>query len=123
MAIHNDIGKTGEQMAVEHLISEGYIIRDVNWRCKKSEIDIVAEKGTRLAIVEVKTRTSDFTDPAEAIDKKKIMNLVRAAREYINRFNLDMEVQFDVISIIITPEETHLEHIPDAFFPPLKHYR
>ena len=51
MALHNDIGKMGEQIATKYLITKGYIIRNVNWRINRLEIDIVAEKNNRIIIV------------------------------------------------------------------------
>lgn len=119
MARHNEFGKAGEQKALEYLITKGYIIRDTNWRCGRMELDIVAEKGNRIIIVEVKTRTSGIQVPYDAVDGKKIRNLVRAANAYINCFNLPHEVQFDIISLIGSPGNFELEHIPDAFLPPL----
>lgn len=122
MASHNELGKVGERLAAEYLITKGYTIREINWRCGKVEIDIVAEKNRRLVIVEVKTRSSDYVDPLLAIDTKKQHNLVRAANAYINYCDINMEVQFDIITIVGTIDNYKMEHIPDAFFPPLKTY-
>ncbi|MDD2961971.1 MAG: YraN family protein [Muribaculaceae bacterium] len=122
MALHNEFGKLGEKIAAEYLITKGYTIREQNWSCGKVEIDVVAELHQRLVIVEVKTRSSDYVDPLDSIDKKKQHNLVRAANAYINYWDLDMEVQFDIITIVGTPTDYKLEHIPDAFYPPLKTY-
>ena len=113
MARHNEIGKIGEVLATELLLSKGYIIRETNWRCGKAEIDIV----------EVKPRTSDYVDPTDAIDRKKMLNLVRAAKAYLQFCEVDMEVQFDIVTVIIDEAGEHVEHIPDAFLPPLKSYR
>ena len=123
MARHNELGKLGEKIASEYLLTKGYLIREQNWRCGKVEIDIVAEVNCRLVIVEVKTRTDDFVDPLDAVDAKKQHNLVRAANAYLNYTDLDMDVQFDIITIIGTPEDYKLEHFPDAFYAPLKTYR
>ena len=58
MAEHNELGKLGEEMAVEFLRKDGYSILETNWTFQKAEIDILAQKGNTLAIVEVKTRSS-----------------------------------------------------------------
>jgi putative endonuclease len=61
MAAHNELGKKGEQYAVDYLISKGYTILERNYRFDKAEVDILASKETILAVVEVKTRSSlDF---------------------------------------------------------------
>ena len=54
MAQHNELGKTGEQIAVDFLIKKGYEIKERNWRFKKAEIDIIAQKDNFLIAVEVK---------------------------------------------------------------------
>ena len=126
MVQHNILGKEGERMATEFLIKRGYIIRETNWKLNHLEIDIIAqEKGNRLHIVEVKTRSDDKDfDPLDAIDKKKIAHMIAAANAYVLTTGLDYDVQFDIIIIVgKTPEEFRLEYIPDAFYPPLKSYR
>jgi len=123
MARHNDIGKLGEDAAAELLISKGYAILDRNWRCGRMEIDIVAQRGPRLVIVEVKTRLdADTSDPVEAVDHRKQLSMVRAATAYVNAYNLPHELQFDIIGVSGTPQNLKTEHIEDAFAPPLKTY-
>lgn len=73
MAQHNQLGKTGEERAAEYLISKGYIIRDINWRSGKMELDIVAYRDKTLVVVEVKTRkNNEFLRPEEAVTLRKI---------------------------------------------------
>lgn len=49
-------GQRGEQAAAEYLQSMGFRIVERNWKTKWCEIDIVAEKQSRLYFVEVKYR-------------------------------------------------------------------
>ena len=42
MAEHNELGKNGENFAVEFLEGKGYQIITRNWRCGNNELDIVA---------------------------------------------------------------------------------
>ncbi|MFZ4770352.1 MAG: YraN family protein [Ferruginibacter sp.] len=73
MARHNQIGKDGELLAAAYLQQKGYTIIHQNWRHKNWEIDIVANKGKRLHIIEVKTRTSlKFGHPEDNMDNKKM---------------------------------------------------
>ena len=73
MAKHNELGELGEDLAVEELEKNGYEIVERNWRYKKAEIDIIARKNEVLAIVEVKTRSSDyFGDPQDFVNTKKL---------------------------------------------------
>ena len=120
MARHNQLGKTGEERAAEYLISKGYIIRDINWRSGKMELDLVAYRDTTLVVVEVKTRSNlDFLRPEEAVTLHKIKNIVRATDAYIRLFNIPFEVRFDIITLVGKEEPFEIEHIEDAFLPPL----
>lgn len=120
MAEHNDFGAWGESVAREYLITRGYTIIETDTRKGFFEIDIVALKDSRIVFVEVKTRREGSFDPLESITPKKIRNICRAADSFVRKYNYRQEPQFDVISII--GEDCHnyrLEHIPDAFYPPL----
>jgi len=117
MAKHNELGELGEDLAVEELEKNGYEIVERNWRFKKAEIDIIARKNEVLAIVEVKTRSSDyFGDPQDFVKPKKIKMLVEAVNEYVVSKYLDVEVRFDIIAIIINQNKLTIEHLEDAFF-------
>lgn len=118
MAEHNDLGQAGEEMAVAHLRKSGYQILERNWRFGKEEIDIIARIADELVVVEVKTRNSDFFgEPHEFVSKSKQNHMIRAAHAYVEKKDLDVEVRFDVIGIIINPSGTKLDHIEDAFQP------
>ncbi len=117
MAEHNELGKLGEDLAVEFLQKEGYQILETNWTFQKAEIDIIAQNGNVLAIVEVKTRTSaEFGLPQDFVKPKKIQLLVRAVNEYIIANDLDTEVRFDIIAICKDFGGFKIEHIQDAFY-------
>jgi putative endonuclease len=116
MAFHNDLGKKGEELAVIHLIQKGYQILERNWRFRKAEIDIIALKGEELIIVEVKTRTSEaYGKPQEFVNRKKIEMTIFASNEYVLKKDLEVEVRFDIISVIINQHKTSIEHIESAF--------
>lgn len=117
MAEHNDLGNQGEELAVDFLQKKGYEILETNWTFQKAEIDIIAQKGTILAVVEVKTRSSiDFGLPQDFVKSKKIQLLVKAVNEYIIVNDLDVEVRFDIIAICKEEKEFKIEHLEDAFF-------
>jgi len=117
MAEHNDLGKLGEELAVDFLEKNGYKILDTNWTYDKAEIDIIAKKETILAVVEVKTRSSlDFGLPQEFVKPKKIQLLVKAINEYVNQNDLDLEVRFDIVAIHKENSNFVIEHIEEAFY-------
>jgi len=117
MAEHNDLGRLGEELAADFLQKNNYTIRDTNWVFQKAEIDIIAQKGDILAIIEVKTRSStDFGLPQDFVKPKKIQLLVKAVNEYLLQNDLDTEVRFDIISIYKNGKEFEIEHLEDAFY-------
>lgn len=117
MAEHNELGKLGEEMAVQFLQKNGYDILETNWVFQKAEIDIIAQKGTVLAIIEVKTRsTVDFGLPQDFVKPKKIQLLVKAVNEYVISNDLEVEVRFDIISVYKENNQFKVEHLEDAFF-------
>lgn len=117
MAHHNELGKKGEQLAVEHLSSKGYDIIERNYRFDKAEVDIIALKAETLAIVEVKTRsTIDFGDPQDFVKPKQIKNLVKAVHEYVTENDLDVEVRFDIVAIVKKGNAYNIEHLENAFY-------
>jgi len=116
MAQHNELGKKGEKLAVDFLLKKGYKILDRNWRFQKAEVDIIAQKENTLAVVEVKTRSSDyFGNPQDFVNNKKIKLLVSAIDEYVISKNLEVEVRFDIISILKEKSTFKIEHLEDAF--------
>ena len=117
MAEHNELGKQGEALAIEFLQQKGYEILETNWILQKAEIDIIAQKDSVLAIVEVKTRSSiDFGLPQDFVTPKKIQLLVKAVNEYVIAKDLEVEVRFDIIAIHKEGTEYNLEHIEEAFY-------
>ena len=117
MAEHNELGKLGEELAVDFLIEKGYEILETNWRFQKAEVDIIAQKENILAVVEVKTRSSlDFGLPQEFVKPKKIQLLVKAINEYVTQNDLDVEVRFDIVAIHKENAEFVIEHIEEAFY-------
>ena len=117
MADHNELGKLGEALAVEFLQKNGYTILETNWTFQKAEIDIIAQKETILAVVEVKTRSSiDFGLPQDFVKPKKIQLLVKAVNEYVVKNDLDIEVRFDIIAVHKEGKSLVIEHLVDAFY-------
>jgi putative endonuclease len=117
MAEHNELGKLGEELAVEYLRKNGYEILETNWTFQKAEIDILAKKEGTLAVVEVKTRSSlEFGLPQDFVKPKKIQLLVKAVDAYVNERNLDIEVRFDIIAIYKEGKTFAIEHLIDAFY-------
>jgi len=121
MAESHNLGKKGEDLAVEHLKKNGYTILRRNWKAGRLEIDIIAENKDFIVFVEVKTRTEDFMEkPQDAINREKQRSMILAADNYIRWNSIDKESRFDVIIVIKKGEEFQIGHIEDAFYPTLR---
>ncbi|MBT8296273.1 MAG: YraN family protein [Gramella sp.] len=116
MAEHNELGRKGEELAVEYLLLKEFKILERNYRFQKAEVDIIARRGNTLIAAEVKTRsTPEFGDPQDFVKRKQIQQLVKAMNHYVEESGLDVEVRFDIIAIIKNKAGTKVEHIQDAF--------
>ena len=118
MAKHNELGKLGEELAVDFLEKNGYEILNRNWTFQKAEIDIIAQKAEILAIIEVKTRSSiDFGLPQDFVKPKQIQSLVKAVNQYVIVNDIDLKIRLDIIAIHKDATQNFIiEHIEDAFF-------
>lgn len=117
MAAHNELGKLGEDIAAKRLASEGYEVLERQWRYKHKEIDVIAQKGNILAIVEVKTRSSEqFGGVSDFITQDKIKFLIEAADAYARHSNSNCEIRFDAIVIYVIGNEYKVQHIENVFF-------
>lgn len=115
---NHELGKLGEDLAVDLLIEKGYEILERNWRFHHNEVDIIARKDGLLIIAEVKTRSGDtYGEPYTAVDYRKQRYLIFAAERYLYSHKLDLEVRFDIISITRDQHRSVVEHIPEAFHP------
>lgn len=121
--IRSEIGRRGEDEACRYLSLQGHRIVARNWRSGHFEIDIVSLKGNELHITEVKTRCV----PAEAapevnVSPRKARNVAAAAGAFLNskeRTGLpeDLEVFFDVATLLFDGVNFELEYYPQAFIP------
>ena len=120
MALHNHLGKEGEEAAVRFLEGKGYVIRHRNWRSGHKELDIVAVDGDTLVVAEVKTRRdTDYGTPETAVDNRKIRRIVSSTDAYLRCFEVDLPVRFNIVSVVGTEPPFHITHIEDAFLPPI----
>jgi len=114
------LGRAGEKAAADFLKEKGYKILQQNYLLPGGEIDIVAQDGQTLVIVEVKTRkNNNFGKPYEAVTETKQRRMIKLAGQFMVRFRvLRLPVRFDIVSITgTTPEDFEIEHFAEAFNP------
>lgn len=101
-----ELGKRGEDAAVNYLVRRGFQILERNWTCRFGEADIIAldEDGV-VCFIEVKTRRSvEAGLPEEAITKEKRRRYEKLALTYLMEanWNDDVDLRFDAIGICVT---------------------
>ncbi|MCK3683578.1 YraN family protein [Maribellus sp. YY47] len=112
------LGEIAEGLAEDHLVKLGYQILERNWHYGHLELDIVAQDGDELVIVEVKARSGlRYEHPSEAVTDAKIRRIVEAADAYIIEKKIESDTRFDVITVIFVHQKFELEHFKDAFYP------
>lgn len=99
-------GLRSEQIARWFLRLKGYEILAERYTNAFGEVDILAKKGSVIALVEVKARKR-FRDCAEAITPAKQERQIKAAKsllaypgKYGRHISHDTQIRFDVIMIV-----------------------
>jgi putative endonuclease len=113
-----NLGDLGEQKAAEYLLEHGFKILERNFHARHGEIDIIAQEGTCLCFVEVKTCASDaFGEPETWVTPRKQKRMISAAGKYRVLHGLaDMDSRYDVITLRLVKGVLLINHIRDAFW-------
>ncbi len=108
------LGAYGEAVAARHLVQQGLVLLDRNWRCEAGEIDLVLRDGRTLVVCEVKTRSSTtFGSPLEAVTEQKAARLRRLAARWLTEHGLRPDgVRLDLVGVLAVPGRApELEHV------------
>ena len=111
-------GQRGEDLALEHLLSEGYSLVARNHRTRHGEIDLIVRRGGTLVFVEVKLRRGlGFGDPLESVTPHKQQRIRTLAERYLAGCKEDAfeEVRFDVVGVLLEGGKTRITHVEGAF--------
>jgi putative endonuclease len=99
---HLDFGADGEDIAASHLERMGWRILGRNVRIGRGELDIIAADGGELVIVEVRTRRIGAISPSETtVGPKKIKNLIKTARRYVDSIAYGGNWRIDVAAVTV----------------------
>ena len=113
-----ELGDLGEDIAARYLRDKGYRILGSKFRCPLGEIDLIAKTGKVLVFIEVRTRKSGYIDPEDTVTLKKQKKLSTLAKYYMERFNIEADVRFDVVGISFEKNDCKIEHLESAFEAP-----
>lgn len=108
------LGAYGEALAARHLIGQGMVLLDRNWRCDMGEIDLVLRDGSVLVVCEVKTRSSKaFGSPLEGVTEQKAGRLRRLAARWLTDHEVHPdEVRIDLVGVLVPPSgPVELDHV------------
>jgi putative endonuclease len=122
------LGIRGERVAEKWLHVHGWEIAERRFKNGHRDIDLVATRteiegaSRTVAFVEVKTRaTHSFGGPVAAVSWRKQRELSRSAKVWMSRFQRPGDnFRFDVIGVIIGPQNVRVQHVENAFLLPTK---
>lgn len=84
VAARRSLARRGEAFVAEHLQAEGYEILARNVHAGRSELDIIARRGTVLVVCEVRSRRTDkYGHPAETMTEAKRRFVRRGAMRWL----------------------------------------
>jgi putative endonuclease len=112
-----DLGRKGEDLALDFLVKSGYKIISRNYKTKLGEIDIIAKENNAICFIEVKTRSSKrFGLGCDTVSSRKQRQSAKAALIFLKENNLlDKSARFDVVSIDASSNTPEINLIKNAF--------
>jgi putative endonuclease len=108
------LGAYGEALAARHLIEQGMVVLDRNWRCDLGEVDLVLRDGRVLVVCEVKTRSSlAYGTPLEGVTEQKAARLRRLAARWLSDHEVHPdEVRIDLVGVLVPPSgPVEVDHV------------
>ena len=108
-------GRRAENLACLYLRLKGYRILERRFKVKGGEVDIIAKRGSTIAMIEVKQRKSHAAAEI-SVSAENQSRLMDAAEIYINRTrslrDVDFELRYDFLYVI---GRWKIQHITNAF--------
>ena len=112
------LGQRGERRAAWFYRRRATRISARNVHGRGGEIDPAARRGRLLVFVEVKARQSLTAGyGVDAVDRRKKLQLISLADQYLTRHPHNGEVRHDIVSLFWTGWRFVVTHFPDAFRP------
>ncbi|WGF87467.1 YraN family protein [Marinivivus vitaminiproducens] len=102
-------GRRAERVAALFLQLKGYRVLARRFRTPVGEIDMVARRGTRLAFVEVKTRT-DASALGDVLTARQRERIARAAEAFLKQRPQEgvAAIGFDLVTVSARYWPSHL---------------
>jgi putative endonuclease len=119
--LRQHLGRTGEQLALDHLERLGYTLVARNHRTRFGELDLIVCDDSALVFVEVKTRRAARPGRQwESLHPAKRAQVRRMAAAWLQEAPdrpVRETLRFDAVGITIDPQGrlVALEHLEGAF--------
>jgi len=111
-----NIGKMGEKIAKEFLVSKNFKILETNYHSRHGEIDIICENDEYIVFVEVKSKLySSNSELPGRVNLSKQKKIVKTILDYISNYEVNKQPRIDVIEVTIFPLVHKINHIENAF--------
>ncbi|MCH5235712.1 MAG: YraN family protein [Muribaculaceae bacterium] len=111
----HEFGKFAEEIASQYYLRNGYVILERNWRLRKTEIDLIAQKDDLIVIAEVKARSGEDEEALSAVTTDKRKRMIKAADFYLKSLPGLYNYRFDIITMTGNIEKYQLDVYEDAF--------
>ena len=93
-------GHEAEQVAAVYLEAQGFNIKDINWKTRYCEIDIIAEKDKTIYFVEVKSRKNSSQGYGlDYVTPKKLQQMRFAAEMWVSQQHWNGPYQLSALGI------------------------
>ncbi len=128
-------GKMAEELAIQYLLQNGYLLLTSNWYFGHKELDIIVESLDFRIFIEVKSRVVEKSKihyseknksksslsltPENKVNTDKKKSISICANEYNKLFPTTKEIRFDIIAITQKYYGIQLLHFKNAFSPVL----
>ncbi|HEY8581847.1 MAG TPA: YraN family protein [Capillimicrobium sp.] len=114
------LGRTGEQLASDHLERRGFRVLARNHRTRFGELDVIAYDGRTLVFAEVKSRRAGSGSPWDALNAAKCRQVRKMASAWLAEAPdrpRSAELRFDAIGVVIDARGrlVRLDHLEAAF--------
>ena len=114
-----ELGQSAEDIAARFLTAQGATILLRNYRRRLGELDLVAQLGDALLIVEVRTRSSErYGGAAASVGFRKRQRILRASQQLLQQHRelARLPARFDVIVVVdAAGKQPQVEWIQHAF--------
>ena len=117
MSRKSETGRLGEEFVAKYLEEHGYRIAARNYRIRGGEIDIIAENGSYIAFVEVKSRKpGSLVSGFDAVEKRKKGIIIKTASDYCCKHPNQLQPRFDIAQVTISGARVlGIDYIQNAF--------